>query len=55
MEKKDSKNLESIAKSLVSIDKSLKTIANVYTPEKEEVKPPLSVEEIFNYEGSRKG
>ncbi|MGM0806512.1 MAG: hypothetical protein ACQET8_17360 [Bacillota bacterium] len=55
MDRKDSKNLESIAKSLAGIDKSLKVIASSMNPEQEEHKPLPTAEEIYNGKPFRKG
>jgi hypothetical protein len=54
LERKDSKNLESIAKSLASIDKTLKSILEQNKPE-EEPKANLGFNPWSEENGFRKG
>lgn len=55
MDKKDSKNLESIARSLAGIDKSLKAIVSVISPPIEEHEPLPTAKEIYEGKPFRKG
>jgi hypothetical protein len=55
MDRKDSKNLESIAKSLAGIDKSLKVIVSSVSPKQEEHKPLPTAEDIYKGKPFRQG
>ncbi len=55
MDKKDCKNLESIARSMAGIDKSLKAIVSVISPQIEERGPLPTAKEIYEGKPFRQG